>query len=107
MAMTYELYVEPTVHEARKALPGNVRQRVRAQIEALALAPRPRNSRPLKTEGLDLSTKTQIRRIRLDRWRIVYAVNDAEHWVWVLGIYRRPPYNYEDLADLANRLPGP
>jgi hypothetical protein len=49
----------------------------------------------------------QIRRIRLDRWRIVYAVSDAERWVWVLGIYRRPPYNYEDLADLANRLPRP
>jgi len=103
--MTYELYLEPAVYEARKALPGNVRQRVRAQIEALARAPRPRDSRPLKTRGLDLSAAVQIRRIRLDRWRIVYAVNDAERWVWVLGLYQRPPYNYEDLASLASRLP--
>jgi len=32
-------------------------------------------------------------------------VNDVENWVWVLGIYRRPPYNYEDLPDLLGRLP--
>jgi mRNA-degrading endonuclease RelE of RelBE toxin-antitoxin system len=107
MAVAYELYVEPAVHEARKALPGNVRQRVRGRIKALASAPRPRGSRPLKTEGLDLSSAVQIRRIRLERWRIVYAVSDAERWVWVLGIYRRPSYNYGDLADLANRLPRP
>jgi hypothetical protein len=67
MALTYELYVEPAVHEARKALPGNVRQRVRSQIEVLAGVPRPRGSRHLKTEGLDLSPAVQIRRIRLDR----------------------------------------
>ncbi len=107
MAVTYDLYVEKAVHEARKELPGNIRQRVRGRIEALASAPRPRGSHPLRTEGLELSPAVQIRRIRLDRWRIVYAVSDAERWVWVLGIYRRPPYNYEDLADLANRLPRP
>ena len=45
MAVTYDLYVEPAVHEARKALPGNVRQRVRGRIEALASAPRARGSR--------------------------------------------------------------
>lgn len=93
MAMTYDLYVEPSVHEARKTLPGNIRQRIGTQIEALALMPRPPDSRSLATEGLDLNATVQVRRIRLDRW------------VWVLGVYRRPPYNYEDLADLAKRLP--
>jgi hypothetical protein len=31
--------------------------------------------------------------------------SDDKRVFWVLGIYRRPPYNYEDLADLAARLP--
>jgi mRNA-degrading endonuclease RelE of RelBE toxin-antitoxin system len=104
--MMYELYVETAVHEARKALPGNARQRIRAQIEALAHVPRPHDSRPLQTTSLDLSAAVEVRRIRLNRWRIVYTVNDAERWVWVLGIYQRPPYNYEDLASLAGRLPS-
>jgi mRNA-degrading endonuclease RelE of RelBE toxin-antitoxin system len=105
--MTYDVYVEPAVHEARNALPGNVRQRLRVQIEALARSPRPRASRALRTTGLDLPAAVQIRRIRLGRWRIIYAINDAERWVWVLGIYQRPPYNYEDLASLADRLALP
>lgn len=105
MGVTYELYLEPAVHEARTALPRNVRQRVRRQIDALAGRPRPRNSRRLETGPVVLATGTEIWRVRLDRWRIVYAVNDIERWVWVLGIYRRPPYKYEDLADLASRLP--
>jgi mRNA-degrading endonuclease RelE of RelBE toxin-antitoxin system len=46
-----------------------------------------------------------MRRVRLDQWRVIYAVHDQAHWVWVLGIYRRPPYDYSDLAELAARLP--
>jgi mRNA-degrading endonuclease RelE of RelBE toxin-antitoxin system len=105
MAVTYELYLEPAVHQARKELPGKVRQRVRRHLEALAGRPRPRDSRRLKTSSIQLAPGVEVRRIRIDRWRIVYAVNDAECWVWVLGIYRRPPYDYEDLAGLADRLP--
>ena len=105
MVMTYELYLEPAVHEARKGLPGNARQRIRRHLQALAGRPRPRDSRRLETSSIQLAPGVEVRRIRMDRWRIVYAVNDAESWVWVLGIYRRPPYNYEDLADLAARLP--
>jgi len=52
----------------------------------------------------ELPGDIEIRRIRLERWRIVYAVSDAEQWVRVLGIYRRPPYNYGDLAALTQRL---
>jgi mRNA interferase RelE/StbE len=105
MEVKYDLYLDPAVHGVREALPGNVRQRIRAQIEELASAPRPHDSRDLNMEGIDLPMAVQIRRIRLEHWRIIYAVNDTERWIWVLGIYRRPPYNYEDLADLATHLP--
>lgn len=33
-----------------------------------------------------------------ENWRIIYAVNDNEKWVWVLAIRQRPPYDYEDLG---------
>ena len=44
-------------------------------------------------------------RLRLDRWRIVYAVSEADATIDVLGVRKRPLYDYGDLdqllADLA------
>lgn len=105
MAVTYVVYIEPDVHAARKILPGNIRQRMGRIIHALATEPRPETSRSLETPNITLPEHVEIRRYRVDHWRVVYAVNDAEHWVWVLGIYRRPPYDYTDIAKLIERLP--
>ena len=44
------------------------------------------------------------RRIRMDPWRVVYAVNDAEAWVWVLAVRKRPPYDHENLEKLLAEL---
>jgi mRNA interferase RelE/StbE len=96
-----DLWVEPAVHQARKQLPGHVRQQVKRLIAALADAPRPHNSRLLDVTGLDMPPGVELRRIRLGRWRVIYAVHEAEGWVWVLGVHRRPPYDYEDLNELA------
>jgi len=98
------LLIEPEVHHARKYLPGNVRQRVKRAIESLAEEPRFPDSRSLDATGLDVPPHVELRRLQIDRWRIVYAVNDEEHWVWVLAIRRRPPYNYEDLEELIGGL---
>ncbi len=46
----------------------------------------------------------ELRRIKLEKWRIIYAVNDVEEWVWVWGVRKRPPYDYDDLADFAESL---
>lgn len=40
----------------------------------------------------------------MEHWRIVYAINETERWVWVLGLYRRPPYDYSDLPDIVQKL---
>lgn len=60
----------------------------------------------MNTAGLNLRDEVELRRIRMEHWRIVYAVCDAEQWVWVLTIRRRPPYGYDDLAELLTRLPA-
>jgi mRNA interferase RelE/StbE len=103
--VSYTVFLEPEVHTARTELPGNVRQRVRRAIANLAVAPRPPESTAMHTTGLDLREGVELRRIRMERWRIVYPVCDEEQWVWVLALRRRPPYDYDDLPELIARLP--
>jgi len=50
----FDLWIEPDAYQARKALPGQVRQRVKREIEALADEPRRSNSRGLDVTGLDV-----------------------------------------------------
>jgi mRNA interferase RelE/StbE len=100
MTKRYDVWVEPTVPQARKRLPGRFRQRVKQAIVALADDPRPPKSRPLDVSDLDMPPGVELRRIRMDPWRVVYAVNDAEAWVWVLAVRKRPPYDYENLEEL-------
>ena len=96
----YDVWIEPAVYQVRKRLPGRFRQRVKRAIAALADDPRPPNSRALDVSDLDVPPDVELRRIRMDPWRMVYAVNDAEAWVWVLAVRKRPPYDYEDLEEL-------
>jgi hypothetical protein len=77
---------------------------LKKQISSFTSQPRPSISRPLDVEGLEVPARVEIRRARLENWRMIYAVNDLDEWVWVLAICQRPPYNYDDLAELASRL---
>jgi len=104
MTRPYNLLIEPTALKQRKRLPGHVRQRVKRTIDDLAQDPRPHHSQALDTTDLDVPEDVEIRRIRIDKWRLIYAVNDVEKWVWVWGVRKRPPYDYEGLADLARSL---
>ncbi len=83
-----------------KRLPGYVRQRVRKAVDALAHDPRPPGSKTLDFPELE----GDLLRLRLDNWRIVYAVSDGEKTVDVLAVRKRPPYRYEDLAELVGKL---
>ena len=53
-------------------------------------------SRPLE--------RFEPRRLKMGNWRIVYAVDDDDGWVWVLAVRRRPPNDYGDLARLLDRI---
>jgi len=101
---TYRLWIEPEVHSAREELPGNIRQRIKRLLDGLIVDPRPSSSKALDLSELGIPPAIEIRRIRLEHWRVLYAVNEREGWVWALGIYRRPPYQYEDLQELASKL---
>ena len=101
---TYRLWIEPKVHATREALPGNIRRRIKLLLDDLSIQPRPPISKALDVSELDVPHGIEIRRVRLEHWRVLYAINEQERWVWVLGVYRRPPYQYEDLQELISKL---
>lgn len=100
----YDLLIEPQVHEARKQLPGNVRQQIKRVMDSLAVNPRPAQSEAMDVTGLDVPSDVEVRRLKLIPWRLIYAVNDVLRWVWVLALRRRPPYDYSDLPELISKL---
>lgn len=81
-------------------LPGHLRQRVKRAVRALADNPHPANSKNLDVPGLE----HEIRRLRLDKWRVVYAITEVDNAVDVLTVRKRPPYDYGDLETLLREL---
>ena len=101
--MKYKVYVLPQAWKAIKRLPGNVRQRVKRAIDGLSENPRPPGSVKLDTSRLS-EIDVELRRLRIERWRIVYAITETELYVDVLAVRKRPPYDYGDLARLLAEL---
>ena len=98
----YTVYVVPDEFRSIKRLPGNVRQRVRHAIDDLADNPRPPHSRQLEVAELE-GSPAEVRRLRIDNWRVVYLVSDDEKTVDVVAVRKRPPFDYGDLGQLLGR----
>lgn len=71
MSQAYDLRIEPDAHKERKRLPGNVRQRIKRAISQLQREPRPYFSESLDTTGIDIPEGIDVRRIRLEKWRVI------------------------------------
>jgi mRNA interferase RelE/StbE len=91
----YTVYITPQAFQEIKSLPGNIRQRVRQAIRNLA-----ENPRPSQSKQLDIPFELDLWRLRIDNWRIVYGITEADKIVDILTVRKRPPYNYEDLETL-------
>jgi mRNA-degrading endonuclease RelE of RelBE toxin-antitoxin system len=116
----YTVYITPTAWDEVHDLPGHMRQRVRRAIAALADEPRPAESKalgnPRLEEGSDVQGTTtsaedqpraaarELRRIRLDHWRIVYAITAVDQAIDILTVRKRPPYDYGDLERLLSGI---
>jgi mRNA interferase RelE/StbE len=102
----YTVYVVPEEFQRIKELPGKVRQHVKKAIRDLAIDPRPADSKRLDlieaTRNLpdDEQIDCELRRLRIESWRIVYSVDEADQFVDVLAVRKRPPYDYGDLGEL-------
>jgi len=97
----YKVYTTPRALKETKDLPGHMRQRVKRTVKALADNPRPSGSKDLDVPDLG----HEIRRLKLDKWRVIYAVTEVDNAVDVLAVRKRPPYDYGDLEALLRELP--
>jgi mRNA interferase RelE/StbE len=90
---SYRIEYAPEVRSDLRQLPGDYRQRFRRSIEELAQNPRPRHA-------IQLRDRLNRYRIRVDKWRIVYEVEDDVLLVLVLRIGQKlGPEFYEELPD--------
>jgi mRNA interferase RelE/StbE len=96
----YTVYVIPEAWSHLKELPGHLRQRAKRAIDSLADNPRPVRSKALEMGDLGV----EARRLRLDQWRIVYTISEADKIVDILAARRRPPYDYGDLEELLREV---
>jgi mRNA-degrading endonuclease RelE of RelBE toxin-antitoxin system len=87
-------YLSPSAFIDLKGLPGNIRRQMISAIDDLENHPRPAISKRLDVEG----EGREIRRLRLGKWRIIYLIR-ADRPI-ILGIRKRPPYDYDDLQHL-------
>lgn len=97
--MHYTVYIHPQAWKEVNRLPGHIKQRVRKAIKGLSQSPRLGQSKPLTlTEPLPIGF--EARQLRLDRWRIIYVIDEEALQVHVLAVRKRPPYDYGDLEQL-------
>jgi mRNA-degrading endonuclease RelE of RelBE toxin-antitoxin system len=96
-----DVFVLPQAAVEVDRLPGHIRQRIRRAIIGLSS-----DMRPPRSQRLDYASSLQheLRRLRLDAWRIVYLIDHEWNRLYVLAVRRRPPYQYEDLASLLERV---
>ncbi len=97
---SYTVFILPGAIREIQDLTGNIKQRVKREIKALAGNPRPTNSKSLAVTDFEY----EVRRIRLERWRIVYTIVEDQKAIDVLAIRKRPPYDYGDLALLLEEI---
>jgi mRNA-degrading endonuclease RelE of RelBE toxin-antitoxin system len=88
-----QAFLTPRAWNDLQHLPGNIRRRIINEIDLLEQNPRPSNSKRLAL-GNELR---EVRRLRIGQWRIVYLVEEEPI---IIGIRKRPPYDYEDIKVL-------
>lgn len=65
------------------------------------------NPRPAKSKALDVpELEPEVGRLRLEQWRIVYTITEADSIVDILTVRKRPPYDYGDLEELLREVYG-
>jgi mRNA interferase RelE/StbE len=95
--MSYHVWIKDEAKSEIRQLPGHMRQRVRQAIRDLSSEPHPHDSQPMKSP---IATELELRRLRLDHWRVIYVVDEQAQEVGVLAVRKRPPYDYSDLPSL-------
>ncbi len=99
----YTVYVLPGALQEIKRLPGHVRQQVKRIIDNFSTNPRPSGSIELSNISTS-KTSVTLRRFKIEKWRIVYAIDEEILAVDVMTVRQRPPYDYGDLSELLQAI---
>ena len=99
---SYHVQLSARADTEIRRLPGNFRQRVIRTLRNLEHTPQPTASiqLDLADSSIPLTADMEVRRIRLEEWRIVYLIEHEIQSITILTVRKRPPYQYEDLAEL-------
>jgi len=89
--MRYRLKISNEVQRQIARLPGNIRQRIRQAIAGLAYNPRPPQAKQMED---DLAA---YYRLRLENYRVIYAIDDDVVLISVVPVTMRTPKTYDDL----------
>jgi len=102
---SYQVEITHAARREIRNLPGHVRPLIFREIQALEKEARPYSSKGMKsTKSFKIPKDIELRRIRIDRWRVVYVVEQDLSLVTVLAIRKRPPYQYDDLEELLKEV---
>lgn len=94
------LWIENPALNELKQLSSASRATIRRAINALPNNPRPAKSIELTPPpGLTLPD-IEPRRLSMGKWRVIYVIDEPWQTIGVLAIRKRPPYDYDDLAEL-------
>lgn len=81
----YALHIWPQPWKQIKTLPGKMRQRVKRAIDKLVEDPRPSKSIALEVPD-DTNIDSEIWRLRLENWRVIYVISEQDKTVDVLAV---------------------
>jgi len=70
----------------------------------LTQEPYPSNSVSLNLADATELEDWEVKRIRIDEWRIIYAVSETWCEISILTIQKRPPYDYDNIDELISYL---
>ena len=97
------VWIDPDALQELRHSPGHVRQRLHRLALALGDDPRPAKSKPL-TPPEGWPDFLELRRLRVDAWRILYVIDTEWDMITILAVRKRPPYDYADLQQLLDKL---
>lgn len=92
--MQYRLERLPAVARQLKALPGRIQQEAYRAIADLESDPYPPDAEELRDHYRG------IWKIKIDGWRILYRVSEADHVVTIITVKRRDRNTYTRLFSL-------
>jgi mRNA-degrading endonuclease RelE of RelBE toxin-antitoxin system len=92
--LPYTILYNPDVFDQMDSIPATYKRRIVALINTLEHDPRPAQSKQLH-EPLE-----HLRRVRLEKWRIVYAVDDDAEEVLIVRVGNKVSTGTEFYDDL-------